>query len=51
MSLVPNFAVKRPHVAEYDFTGIVVDANDTAFQNGQAVYGMVNPCKWFPQNL
>ncbi|KAI0343538.1 NAD-P-binding protein [Trametopsis cervina] len=43
MSLVPNFAVKRPHVAEYDFTGIVVDANDTAFQNGQAVYGMVNP--------
>lgn len=41
MALLPNFLAKRPHVAEYDFTGIVVNANDTEFESGQAVYGVV----------
>ena len=41
MALLPNFLAKRPHVAEYDFTGLVVNANDTEFENGQAVYGVV----------
>lgn len=41
MGLVPNLLLKRPHVAEIDFTGIVVDANGTKFENGQAVWGFV----------
>lgn len=42
MGLLPNFIVKRPHVAENDFAGVVVDANGTEFENGQEVYGLVS---------
>ena len=41
MELVPSFIARRPHVAEHDFTGIVVDANGTELANGQPVYGFV----------
>ncbi|KAI0340529.1 NAD(P)-binding protein [Trametopsis cervina] len=43
MGLLPNFIAKRPHVAEHDLAGIVVDANGSGFQNGQEVYGMIAP--------
>lgn len=41
MSFMPNFIMKRPHVAEHDFTGVVVDANDTQETPGQAVWGFI----------
>ena len=41
MGLMPNFIARRPHVAEHDFAGVVVDANGTALQNGQEVYGWI----------
>ena len=41
MELVPSFIARRPHVAEHDFTGIVVDANGTELANGQPVYGLL----------
>ncbi|EMD32979.1 hypothetical protein CERSUDRAFT_118408 [Gelatoporia subvermispora B] len=41
MQLLPNFLMKRPHVAEYDLTGIVVDGNGTKWKTGDAVYGLV----------
>ena len=43
MDMVPNFIAKRPHVAEYDLSGVVVDANNTEFKIGQAVYGVLHP--------
>jgi len=48
MGLVPNFFTKRPHVAEFDFTGTIADANGTHFKNGNKVFGMVwseNKCQ------
>ena len=41
MGLIPNVFIKRPHVAEMDFTGAIVDANDTHFKNGDKVFGMI----------
>lgn len=41
MGLLPNFIARRPHVAENDFAGVVVDANGTALQAGQEVYGWI----------
>ena len=41
MGMLPNFIAKRPHVAEHDFAGVVVDANGTDLQNGQEVYGFI----------
>ncbi|KAJ3536779.1 hypothetical protein NM688_g6791 [Phlebia brevispora] len=41
MGLLPNLFAKRPHVVEHDFTGLVVDANGTELQNGDAVYGII----------
>ena len=41
MGLLPNFIARRPHVAEHDFAGVVVDANGTEFENGQEVYGWI----------
>lgn len=39
MGLVPNFMTKRPHAAEHDFAGIVINGNGSRFENGQEVYG------------
>ena len=41
MGLLPNFVAKRPHVAEHDFTGIVVNPNGTELEAGQAVWGFI----------
>lgn len=43
MGMLPNFIAKRPHVAEHDLSGFIVDANGSEFQNGQAVYGIIVP--------
>ncbi|TDL27567.1 NAD(P)-binding protein [Rickenella mellea] len=45
MKMLPNWLAKRPHVAENDFAGVVVDANGTAFANGDEVFG------WIPTDL
>lgn len=41
MQLLPNWAAKRPHVAEHEFAGVVADPNGTDLQEGQEVYGYV----------
>ena len=41
MSLLPNAVAKRPHTAEHDFAGIVVDANGSEYKNGDVVFGMI----------
>ncbi|KAJ7130309.1 NAD(P)-binding protein [Mycena epipterygia] len=39
MGAVPNLLAGRPHVAENDFTGIVVDPNGSEFTAGDKVFG------------
>jgi NADPH:quinone reductase-like Zn-dependent oxidoreductase len=41
MQLLPNWLAKRPHVAEHDFAGTIVDANGTQFAAGDEVYGWI----------
>ncbi|EED85578.1 predicted protein [Postia placenta Mad-698-R] len=41
MKLIPNFILKKPYIPEHDLAGIVVDANDTEFQNGDEVFGFI----------
>lgn len=44
MKLIPNFILKKPYIPEHDLAGIVVDANDTEFQNGDEVFGFIPVC-------
>ncbi|KAJ7115815.1 NAD(P)-binding protein [Mycena epipterygia] len=39
MRAVPNFLAGRPHVAEHDVAGIVVDPNGSEFSAGDKVFG------------
>ncbi|KAJ7504506.1 hypothetical protein B0H11DRAFT_1852923 [Mycena galericulata] len=39
MTTVPNFIVRRPHPAERDVAGIVVDANGSEFNVGDKIFG------------
>lgn len=41
MKLLPNLFAKRPHIAEHDFSGVIVDSNGTEFSNGDDVYGWI----------
>ena len=41
MKMLPNLFVKRPHVAEHDFSGVIIDSNGTTFSNGDDVYGWI----------
>lgn len=41
MRQLPNFLAKRPHVAEHDFAGIVVNENGTEFHKGDPVFGCI----------
>ncbi|CAE6519863.1 unnamed protein product [Rhizoctonia solani] len=41
MQLLPNLFSHRPHVAEHDFTGVVVDAGNSDYKVGDAVLGLV----------
>jgi len=43
--LLPNIMAGRPRVAEYDLSGVVVDANGTRFKNGDHVFGWVPSSK------
>ncbi|KAJ7675563.1 NAD(P)-binding protein [Mycena rosella] len=39
MAGLPNFVAGRPHVAERDLAGVVVNPNDTEFAEGDQVFG------------
>ncbi|KAJ8457713.1 hypothetical protein ONZ45_g18205 [Pleurotus djamor] len=41
MRVLPNIIAGRPLVAEYDFTGVIADGNDTEFTVGDAVFGFM----------
>jgi len=41
MRILPNMFAKRPHIAEHDFSGVIVDSNGTKFSNGDNVYGWI----------
>lgn len=45
MRTLPNLFANRPHVAEHDFSGVIVDANGTSYSNGDNVFG------WIPTDL
>jgi hypothetical protein len=44
MKVLPNFIARRPHVAEHDLAGIIVDSNGTHFNNGDGVFGWIPMC-------
>lgn len=37
MRVLPNVLARRPHIAEHDFSGVVVDANGTNLNYGDYV--------------
>ncbi|KAF8189858.1 hypothetical protein K438DRAFT_1832203 [Mycena galopus ATCC 62051] len=39
MTLAPNFLIRRPHLAENDVAGVVVDPNGSEFSAGDRVFG------------
>ncbi|XP_006458527.1 hypothetical protein AGABI2DRAFT_190805 [Agaricus bisporus var. bisporus H97] len=41
MKLLPSFLARRPHIAEHDFAGVIVDSNRTDFKDGDEVFGWV----------
>ncbi|KAF9219842.1 NAD(P)-binding protein [Gyrodon lividus] len=41
MSALPNFLSARPHPAEHDLAGVVIDANGSRFLNGDEVIGFI----------
>jgi hypothetical protein len=41
MKLLPNFIARRPHIAEQDLSGVIVDSNGTKFKNGDEVFGWI----------
>ncbi|KAG9310795.1 chaperonin 10-like protein [Chiua virens] len=41
MGTLPNMLSRRPHPPEHDLAGVVVDANDTSFSNGDQVIGFI----------
>lgn len=51
LDLLPNFVHKRPLTAEYDFAGVVVNANGTTWSNGDQIFGWITPGRSKPANL
>lgn len=45
MSFLPNLFAHRPHVAEHDFTGVVVNPGSSNYKVGDAVFGFIPPRK------
>ncbi|KAF8417003.1 chaperonin 10-like protein [Boletus edulis BED1] len=41
MGTLPNVLTKRPHPAEHDLAGVIVDANGSSFSNGDEVIGYI----------
>ena len=46
MAFLPNLFARRPHVAEHDFTGVVVDPGSSNYKVGDAVFGFIPPRKY-----
>ena len=48
LGILPNFIAGRPHVAEFDLSGVIVASKDERFQVGDPVYGWVpsSQCKY-----
>ena len=42
MRLLPNLPARRPLPAEYDLSGVIVDANGTEFVLGDEVFGFIS---------
>lgn len=42
MTIVPSFVWERPYIPEVDFSGVVVDANESQFSNGDQVVGLIS---------
>lgn len=45
MANVPSFVLKRWVSTEFDFAGVVVDANGTEFKEGDEVFGWHPVCE------
>jgi len=43
MELLPNFILPRPYIADWDFSGVIVDPNSSNFAVGDEVFGMILP--------
>lgn len=41
MAFLPNIFARRPHVAEHDFTGVIVNAGSSDYKAGDAVFGFI----------
>jgi NADPH:quinone reductase-like Zn-dependent oxidoreductase len=41
MGLLPNFAAKRPLVAEHDLAGVIVDQKESSLKVGEEVFGWI----------
>ncbi|QRW00480.1 Zinc-binding dehydrogenase [Ceratobasidium sp. AG-Ba] len=41
MAFLPNLLARRPHVAEHDFTGTIVDPGSSTYKVGDAVFGFL----------
>lgn len=42
MTIAPNFVWERPYIPEVDVSGVVVDANESQFSNGDQVVGLIS---------
>lgn len=42
MTMAPNFVWERPYIPEVDVSGVVVDANESQFSNGDQVVGLIS---------
>jgi hypothetical protein len=51
MRLLPNALARRPLPAEYDLSGVVVDANGTEFVPGDQVFGFIQLGEIYPRRL
>jgi NADPH:quinone reductase-like Zn-dependent oxidoreductase len=43
MAAVPDFIAGRPHIAEHELAGTIIDANGTQFTVGDSVFGIIPP--------
>jgi hypothetical protein len=51
LKMLPNFVAGRPHVVEHDFVGTIADGNETEFEVGDEVLGIVMPRKQYKKTL
>lgn len=51
MKLLPSLFARRPHIAEHDFAGVIVDSNGTHFKNGDEVFGWIPAGRLSPMEM